>query len=65
VQFTIEIYTSTTDGAEKLLHRATVSRINPLAAQKEALRLLVAWKNRKANSARVLNGLGDELYRIV
>ena len=62
LKFTIEIFTIDSDGSETLLHRTRITAITPLGARKEASRLLAAWKNRHANSARVLNVHGDALY---
>ncbi len=62
--FTIKIYAATSDGLETLVHETTISVISPHGARKEAHRLLTAWKKRGANSARVLNGQAQALYRL-
>jgi hypothetical protein len=62
LKFTIEIFKADNDGSETVLHRKGITSITPLGARKEARRLLAAWKNRQANSARVLNVHGDALY---
>jgi hypothetical protein len=56
LKFTIEIYTTATDGSEWILHRTTISAVNPLAAPKEANYLFAARK--KAIGARILNADG-------
>jgi hypothetical protein len=61
MKFTIEIYAAAGDRV-KLLHRTTISAINPLIARKKAYQLLSSWKKRAANSARVLNAQGEMLY---
>jgi hypothetical protein len=59
--FTIEVYKTTDDGSELVLHRTTVTAINPLGARKEASRILEMWKKRKA-SVRVLNHRGETIF---
>ena len=63
MNFTIEIFSTDSDGSETLLHRTTITAINPLRARNEAQHLLAAWKKRKADSARVLNEQGETVYR--
>jgi hypothetical protein len=55
VKFTIEIHRADNDGAQTVLHRTSISVLNPLGARKEASHLLSASKKRGAKSARVLN----------
>ena len=62
VKFTVEIYTTTPDGAEAILLRTTVNALSPLTAQKAASRLLNARKAAKV--ARVLNAQGELIYQI-
>lgn len=62
VKFIIEIYATASDESETLLHRTTISAINPLAARKQASLLLAGRK--KATGARVLNGQGEVVYKI-
>jgi hypothetical protein len=62
MKFTIELYTTSADGAEARLSSTTFSALTPLAARKEAVRRLAA--RQKANRARVLNGQGEILYQI-
>jgi hypothetical protein len=62
VKFTIEIYTTATDGTEAVLLRTTIAALSPLAARKEASRLLKARK--KARAARVLNTQGEVVYSV-
>jgi hypothetical protein len=62
VKFTIEIYTTAADGTEAVLLRTTIVALSPLAARKEASRLLKARK--KARGARVLNTQGEVVYSV-
>jgi hypothetical protein len=62
LKFIIEIYATAPDGSETLLHRATITAINPAAARKQASRLLAGRK--KPAGARVLNGQGEVIYKI-
>ena len=62
MRFTIEAYATGDDGAETLIHRATVSALTPLAARTEANSLLRKWK--KATAARVVNAQGEVVYNI-
>jgi len=62
--FTIKIYVITSGASETLVHETTISAISPLGARKEAHRLLAVWKKRGANSASVLNGQAQALYRL-
>jgi hypothetical protein len=65
LKFTIEIYGTTGNGLESLLHRTTVIAITPLVARKDAHRLLAEWKRRGAKGARVLNATADTIYKTV
>jgi hypothetical protein len=64
VKFTIEIYATSADGSESLLHRTVVSTITPLGARKKASILLSVWQRRGAKIARVLNSKSDTIYKI-
>jgi hypothetical protein len=59
VRFTVEIYSIGEDGTQTVLHRTSVTSINPAGALKEARRLLKAWEKRRASEVRVLNGQGQ------
>jgi hypothetical protein len=59
VKFTIEIY-----GAADAIYRATVSKITPFGARKEARRLFSDWERRGAKSARVLNPHGETVCQL-
>jgi hypothetical protein len=61
VKFTIEIYTTAADGSETLHQRTTFSALNPLAARKEASRLLDG--RTKPGVVRVLNARKEILYQ--
>jgi hypothetical protein len=62
VKFTIEIYSTDDGGSETLLHRTTITAINPLLARKAARHLFIDWKRRKATGARLLNAQGERLW---
>jgi hypothetical protein len=62
LKFTIEIYSTDDGGSETLLHRTTITAINPQIARKEARHLFVDWKRRQATSARLLNAHGERLW---
>lgn len=62
LKFTIELYSAPIDGPEMLLQRSPFTALTPLAARKEAGRMLAA--RRRATVARVLNDHGELVYEL-
>jgi hypothetical protein len=62
VRFTIEVYSTDADKADKVFHRTSVTTINPAGARKEAIRLLAAWEKRNAKGVRVINDARELIY---
>jgi hypothetical protein len=63
VHFAIEIYIIDKNGAEDVVHRTPIDRINVARARKEARRLFAIFKRRRG-LARLVNAKGETVYTV-